>query len=447
MCHDTGRRIHAGTVTQLMFTGTEKLYRHFLDCSSIATDSRQIRSGSLFFALHGDTFDGNDFVMQALENGASYAVTDRLPAPGNPRILPVENSLRSLQQLATFHRKQFHIPVIAITGTNGKTTTKELIAAVLSARYKVTSTQGNLNNHIGVPLTLLRISDETRMVVVEMGANHPGEIDMLCRIALPDYGLITNIGKAHLEGFGGYDGVINTKTELYRFLAVSGGTLFVNGDDPLLMQHSENIQRILYGENEGFIHGKPAGTSPYAHATVSFSDGSLTIHSELFGTHNVINILAAACTGSYFGVPSPLICSAIGNYKPAMNRSEVRQTTSNLLILDAYNANPSSMHLALQSFRNSQYRSKTLILGDMLELGKDTENEHLAILRDLNCPEFEEVFLVGPVLSSLNTIPRFRTFNNTVEAGQWLLNHPLKDRTILLKGSRGIGLENLLPAL
>jgi len=444
---------------------TERLYSLYRQYSLITTDSRKIPPGSIFFALKGEHFDGNRFADQALDQGAAIAVVDDPALQGDPRYFFVDDVLQSLQQLAIQHRKQLKIPVIGITGSNGKTTTKELIHHVLSGRYRTLSTQGNLNNHIGVPLTLLSIRGETEMAVVEMGANHPGEIAFLCEIAKPTHGLITTIGRAHLEGFGGFDGVVRAKTELYTFLRNHSGEVFLNTEDPLLAGYAGGIPSITYGLNPRAgirlqSHPGTAGTSgriipritPAAAGKlimeITFPDGQKkTVESALFGSYNSLNILAAACAGFHFGVPITEIIKTIHAYTPANNRSQVHQSPRNLLVLDAYNANPSSMSAALQDFNHVFTSGKIVVLGDMLELGRETDEEHLGILKLLESLDLDSVFLVGPVFSRLNTNRGWMAFENSGDASRWFSKNPVENSTILLKGSRGIRLEEIVPCL
>jgi len=426
----------------------ENLYDLFLQHPEISTDSRQIPEGPLFFGLKGDHFNGNEFAGYALEKGASFAIIDDSRYRVDDRCIVVENVLASLQQLANHHRNQFRIPVLAITGTNGKTTTKELIQAVLSKKYQTLATTGNLNNHIGVPLTLLKLRPVTEIAIVEIGANHPGEIDLLCRIAEPTHGIITNIGKAHLEGFGGYEGVINTKTELYRFLKPRQGIAFVNTGNPLLVQHTAGMKVIPYGTIQTTsIDEQTYPEDPYLKMGIKIDGKEIILSSKLFGRYNTENIIAAACIGNFFGVAPEKIKEAIESYQPMNNRSQVLQTQSNLLILDMYNANPSSMEPALQNFSASSHSRKVMILGDMLELGGECDKEHKQILELVEKLGFTEVYLVGPVFTRLNTKREWLCFQDSELARIWLDYHRLTDATILIKGSRGIKLEKLADLL
>ena len=422
----------------------ESLYQVFLKNPDVTTDSRQVRPGSVFFALKGDSFNGNTFAPDALKAGASAAVVDDPAAGGDPRCFLVTDVLSTLQALALHHRQQLRLPVLAITGTNGKTTTKELIHAVLSEKYRTVSTRGNLNNHIGVPLTILGIRHDAEIAVIEMGANHPGEIDLLCRIALPGYGLITNIGRAHLEGFGGFEGVVKTKTELYRFLGRHGGKVFLHSGDPLLEEHAKGLEVIRYGAGDSGIIPAEISADPYVGMILKLpGGGTLQIGSHLYGLYNAPNMMAAACVGIHFGVPPEQIKTALESYQPANNRSQIRDTGRNLLVMDAYNANPSSMRAALETFAATSYPSKAVILGDMLELGEESDREHLGILDLVNELAFGEVYLVGPSFTRLNTRRENLCFQDSDLARLWFAHHRPEQMTILIKGSRGIRLEKL----
>ncbi|MDP1621556.1 MAG: UDP-N-acetylmuramoyl-tripeptide--D-alanyl-D-alanine ligase [Bacteroidales bacterium] len=414
----------------------------------VSTDSRQVKPGSIFFALRGETYNGNEFAVRALESGASYAVVDEPELAVNPSCIVVDDVLSTLQTLSQHHRRQFNIPVIAVTGSNGKTTTKELIYGVLSTKFNTLATRGNLNNHIGVPLTLLHITSETEIAIIEMGANHGGEIDFLCNIAQPGFGLITNIGKAHLEGFGGFEGVIRAKTELYQFIRNSGGTIFLNNEDDLLKQHAAGITAITYGESPADLAAINTSATPCVTIDMQLNDSSsLRVESNLFGRYNEGNILAAACIGQHFKVPRDAIRSAIEEYQPGNNRSQVTRTRRNLLILDAYNANPTSMKAAIEAFTTSDYPEKMVILGDMLELGIDSDHEHQVILDLLAQLTFKNVYLVGPIFTRLNTNRENICFQDSLLAKLWFEHHRIENATLLIKGSRGITLEQLVDVL
>ena len=424
----------------------ENLYRIYQKHPVITTDSRNIPPRSIFFALKGENFNGNRFADDALKLGAAYAVVDELTHGKDDRYLLTDDVLTTLQELANYHRKQLSIPIIAITGSNGKTTTKELIHATLSQKYRTQSTTGNLNNHIGVPLTLLSIRKDTEIAVVEMGANHIGEIDLLCELAEPTHGLITNIGKAHLEGFGSLEGVIQAKTELYDFLKKRDGTIFINIDDPLLMTHGIGLTKETYGFDPGAdLSGQVIpGTDSLKMELLFKHERSEIVSSNLFGRYNASNILAAASVGAYFQVPVEMISSAMNNYVPENSRSQVKKSDRNLLILDAYNANPSSMTLALNEFSETYGSKSVVVLGDMLELGSSANEEHKQILELLEKLDFSNVILVGPIFSQLNTTKGWRCFETSQQATEWLVSNRIEGKTILLKGSRGIHLEEVL---
>lgn len=432
----------------------DTLYKHFLKHPNVCTDTRDIQPDSIFFALKGGNFNANQFAEQALNSGCSLAVIDEEKYKKDERYLLVKDVLTTLQELANYHRKQLSIPVIGITGTNGKTTSKELLNAVLSQKYKVLATKGNLNNHIGVPLTLLNINDEHEIAIIEMGANHQGEIAMLCAIAEPDYGMITNIGKAHLEGFGGYEGVVKTKNELYQFIQQKGGKLFVNIDDQVLRELSENTTRITFGTSStADFTGKLVDCNPFVNLkckakndTQSLEEKPL-IRTQLIGNYNFENILAAACIGNYFNVSEEQIKRGLENYIPSNNRSQVMQTKNNLLLLDAYNANPSSMNAAIENFAQMNQANKMVILGDMLELGDDSAKEHDAIVNLLKKKNITDVLLVGPFFMESGKIIQAKTFSNADEVVVYLKQNPVKNAAILVKGSRGIKLEKVVEFL
>lgn len=427
------------------------LYHTFLACNGVTTDSRHCPEGSLFIALKGDTFNGNQFAAKALEAGCAHAVVDeaQYASTGDPRYTVVENGLQALQLLARHHRRQMNTRLIGITGTNGKTTTKELMAAVLSQSYHVLYTEGNLNNHIGVPLTLLRLRPEHQIGIIEMGASHPGDIRELAEIAEPDYGLITNVGKAHLEGFGSLEGVIQTKGELYDFLRKrQEGTIFLHSDNPHLKQMSEGLSAVRYGESEEtYVQGKFMGCAPF----LSFewkSENSTTVHrvqTRLIGGYNFTNALAAVTVGCFFDVNPELIDKALSDYTPGNNRSQWKQTANNALIIDAYNANPTSMAAAIENFQRMQAKAKMLILGDMLELGKESAEEHQRIADLLQSCGFENVLLVGSAFAAA-THP-YPTCPDTASAIALLETEKPCGKTILIKGSHGLRLDKLAPYL
>jgi len=430
----------------IMLTTLEHIYNIYLETRNISTDSRNITPGCLFFALKGESFDGNKFVNTALESGASYAVIDNEKYAGSHTLL-VEDVLCTLQQLARMHRRRYNFPVLAITGSNGKTTTKELINAVLGRKYHVIATKGNLNNHIGVPLTLLRITDETQLAIIEMGANHQGEIAQLCTIAEPTHGLITNIGRAHLGGFGGFEGVIKAKSELYTWLHTTDGEAFVNAGNALLMNLSSGIKRILYGTaKDSFSVGQPRVNTEMLE--VEWITGAETIElvTNLVGKYNFENVMAAVCTGMYFKVPLVEIKSAVSTYLPSNSRSQAIKTERNSIILDAYNANPTSMQAAIDNFRQDKTQYKMVILGEMLELGDESQTEHLAVAKLVEESGFSRVILVGLEFMKVNN-NRFICFMTSDEARDWLLQNEIKEHKILIKGSRGIKMEKVLDAL
>lgn len=432
----------------------EKLYQYFQQNPIVCTDTRDIKQGALFFALKGDNFNANKFAEQALNSGCSIAVIDEVEYKKDERYFLVDDVLSALQQLANYHRKQLTIPIISITGSNGKTTSKELLNAVLSEKYNVLATKGNLNNHIGVPLTLLSITKQHEMAIVEMGANHQGEIAMLCTIAEPDFGMITNIGKAHLEGFGGVEGVIKGKSEMYHYIHKKGAKLFVNGDNPLLQRLSEGMGKIVFGTSEVFdFIGLYMDNNPFVKLKFKAKNDPVkitekeTVVTQLIGNYNFENILAAACIGNYFNVSESAIKKGLEGYVSSNNRSQVMKTASNVLLLDAYNANPSSMNAAIENFAAMEQVNKMVILGDMLELGEESDAEHDAVVKLIEKKGIKNVVLVGPYFMKSAKLIGAVSFANSDEALQYLLAHPVKDTTVLIKGSRGIKLEKVVEAL
>lgn len=424
-----------------------KLYAIYKQHPEVSTDTRNSPKDSLFFALKGANFDGNEYAEQSIESGCSYAIVDNAKYATRPNIILVDNVLDTLQQLATYHRKQIKTPIIGITGTNGKTTTKELITAVLSQEYNVISTLGNLNNHIGVPLTILRIKKEHEIAVVEMGASHVGEIKQLAEIAQPNYGLITNIGHAHIEGFGSYENVIKAKGELYEYIrGTKEGKIFLDYNNSLLHEMAEGIISIYYGFDEDlFVSGKVVALRPYLEFEWKFGSRRNKVKTKLIGEYNLSNVLAAITVGKYLGVKAPLICKAIEGYEPTNNRSQLKETQKNMLIIDAYNANPTSMHAALENFSHMEVNHKVLILGDMKELGPDTDMEHQKVADYVSHHGYEKVLFVGDNFSRTKTkYPRFKDLDSLKE---YLAQNPIKDSYILLKGSRGIQLERCIEVL
>ncbi len=426
----------------------EKIYSIFLNHPKIATDSRSIPSNSIFFALKGESFNGNKYAAEAIAKGAAYAVVDEAEFALNESYILVENVLESLQKLARYHRDQLRIPILAITGSNGKTTTKELIAAVLSKRYRVQYTFGNLNNHIGVPLTLLSLTNETEIGVIEMGANHPGEIKILCEIANPDYGIITNVGKAHLEGFGSFEGVIKTKSEMYDYIRVTNGKCFLNADNPILTKQAFELELITYGKSSGnFLMGELIDNENHLVVKALFRQGWLYLKSKLVGDYNFENLMAAACIGKYFLVDPLEIQTAILDYAPSNNRSQLIQKGKNTVIMDAYNANPTSMMAALENFSGIKDKEKCVILGDMLELGTVADAEHQQIVDYIDEQGFELVFLVGPLMGKTTGSKEKKKFENIELLSNYLKTQPIENKLILIKGSRGIHLEKILDAI
>ncbi len=426
-------------------SATETLYKIFKTYPNITTDSRNIEAGSIFFALKGDNFNGNKFAADAILKGAVCAVIDEKDYEIAGKTILVKDVLQALKDLAYYHRKMLALPVLAITGTNGKTTTKELIAAVLSKKYKVSFTQGNLNNHIGVPLTLLKMDETTEIGVVEMGANHPGEIDDSCKIADPDFGIITNIGKAHLEGFGSLQGVINTKTELYRYLKTKNGTIFYNLDNPLLAELTQEIpNKISYGEMNADFKAELVTSPPYVHLKAWFPKGVLYLNTQLTGDYNFENSLAAACIGNYFKVDPLDIQNALKEYSPKNNRSQLIVRNNLRITMDAYNANPTSMQASIKSFIQNNEGNFHVILGDMLELGEYSEEEHLAILKLLNESGTVNVYTVGKQFGKFAPGFGFKSFDNVDFLCETLQKNPILNGNVLIKGSRGIQLEKVL---
>ncbi len=432
-----------------MNSSINKLYSHYLAHPQITTDSRALIKGAIFFALKGDHFDGNKFALQSIQQGCSLAVVDDIELKDQDKCFYVENVLSALQSLARHHRNQLDIPIIGITGTNGKTTTKELVSAVLSKKLKTYATQGNFNNHIGVPLSILSIKKNDEIAVIEMGANHIGEIANLCQIAKPNYGIITNIGIAHLEGFGSFEGVKKAKTELYNFLKTQPEAIaFVHQDDPLLIEESRDLNRFTYGfSQEADVKFKKLQTEEFAAVTWQLADSISAIKSKLIGSFNMPNLMAAISIGNYFKVPDFLIKEAIEEYSPANKRSQLLKTINNQIIVDAYNANPSSMKLAIDNFTELKADQKLFILGDMLELGIESKNLHQEIINHLAKYEPKEVILIGLEFHKCKLQPHWLLFKTTDEALNYLTSKNIKNHHILLKGSRGMQLEKLIDTL
>jgi UDP-N-acetylmuramoyl-tripeptide--D-alanyl-D-alanine ligase len=424
---------------------TELLYQLYKESKGVATDSRTVKNGEIFFALWGESYNGNKYAAEALAKGASYAVIDDQLFETEKTIL-VDDCLFELQALATHYRKELNVPVLAITGTNGKTTTKELLAAILSKKLKIHYTKGNLNNHIGVPLTILSAPEDTQMMIIEMGANHIGEIRTLCLIARPEYGIITNIGTAHIEGFGSFDGVVKAKTELYEHLRKVNGIALYNDKNPLL---AEKIFRII---NRAVPFSDPAGIELTVNqiksdlnlkVSVSYQHQTYNINTNLFGTYNLENVRAAIAAGLFFGVEMHDIAEALSNYEPENNRSQVKKTDRNTLICDSYNANPSSMKLAIESFGSVNAGSKAVIIGDMLELGDKSLEEHTKVLELLKSINPVKVLLVGKTFMTVSANSGFELFPDVNALSEYLKREPLNGKTILIKGSRGMGLERV----
>ncbi|OFX21690.1 MAG: UDP-N-acetylmuramoyl-tripeptide--D-alanyl-D-alanine ligase [Bacteroidetes bacterium GWA2_31_9] len=423
----------------------EEIYKLFTLNPFVSTDSRNIKQNSLFFALKGDNFDGNEYAKSAIKKGASYAIIDNKNYLINDKFILVDDVLKSLQNLANYHRKQMKAKIIGITGSNGKTTSKELINAVLSKKYNTIYTHGNLNNHIGVPLTLLTLTKETEIGIIEMGANHSGEIKILSEIAEPDFGIITNIGKAHIEGFGSYEGVINTKKELYDFLLTKNGIVFINSDNNLLTSINNAKEFYSYGKDSAnYISGKLISMNPFIKIEWKHNDNQANqIQTNLIGSYNTDNVLAAILIGKYFNIEDSVICDAISNYNPSNNRSQLIKSKSNFIVMDAYNANPSSMEVAIKNFHEIDYIEKTLIIGDMLELGHISESEHITVIELISKLLFKNVLLVGKTFTKVNTNSNFKTFANVDELTTYLQQNPIQNNFILIKGSRGIKLEKV----
>ena len=418
-------------IVKMKIAGLYKLYQqHYL----VDTDTRSIRKNTVFFALKGDHFNGNTFAEQALALGAKYAIVDEEAYQTKPNIILVDDVLKTLQELAQYHRNTLAIPIIGLTGSNGKTTTKELMNAVLGKKFKTQATKGNLNNHIGVPLTLLSIKPEHEIAIVEMGANHQKEIAFLCSICEPDFGYITNFGKAHLEGFGGIEGVIKGKSELYDFLEKNGKTAFVNPDDALQVEKTKNITSVQFNSKNLIFDS----LTPF----VQLKYQKLTIQSNLIGKYNFSNIAAAITIGAFFKISKEAIKEAIEGYIPNNNRSQIIQKNQNSVILDAYNANPSSMKVALENFAAIEGKHKTIILGDMFELGESSALEHQAVADLSQSLHFKQRFFVGQ--NFYNTETEAQQFQTYEELHNYLKNNPLENQSILIKGSRGMRLERIL---
>ncbi|MBL4561102.1 MAG: UDP-N-acetylmuramoyl-tripeptide--D-alanyl-D-alanine ligase [Labilibaculum sp.] len=424
------------------------IYLLFKEHPIVVTDTRKIVPNSIFFALKGDNFNGNKFALAAIEKGCKYAIIDEDEYAIDDRFILVDDVLSTLQDLAGEHRRQLNIPILAITGTNGKTTTKELILEVLKRKFRTVATIGNLNNHIGVPLTLLSMNKDTEFGIVEMGANHPDEIKKLCEIAEPNYGIITNVGKAHLEGFGSFEGVIKTKKELFDFLFQNEGKVFVNADNDYLAEMLNDQEIISYGNSEKvFSKAKFLQAEPYLVIEIRSAIGKLYIKTKLIGAYNFENALAAVTVGRYFKIDEIEIKQALEEYVPSNNRSQLKKTEKNVLFLDAYNANPTSMKAAIENFAGMSRKNKVIILGDMLELGSDARKEHLDLLQLIQDQNLQNVFLVGDIFTEVNSNKQFKTFKSTSDLIAELEKTELLNQYILIKGSRGIRLEQVIEKL
>lgn len=421
-----------------------ELYQLFLQHPSIQTDTRKLKSGDIFFALSGPNFNGNAFAEQALVIGASYCIVDEEINANDSRIVKVPDTLLALQELAKYHREQFTVPFIAITGSNGKTTSKELVYAVLSSHYRTYTTQGNLNNHIGVPLTLLSVKKDAEMAVIEMGANHQKEIESYCRYTQPTHGLITNCGKAHLEGFGGEEGVRKGKGELFDFLRTHNGTAFVYTVYDYLREMSMGIPQIVkYGSSEGEVQGNILSSEPFLEVIIKKGLQEIgSIQTQLVGDYNLPNILCAVAIGKYFHVPDEKIKMAIENYVPSNSRSQLLKQGTNTIILDAYNANPTSMKAAIENFARLHAVKKVLMLGGMMELGEESLEEHRAMIDLIKKYTWTDVVLVGGDFVRIDH--GFTFFSSSGEAGEWFRQNKFEQTYFLIKGSRGIQMEKIL---
>ena len=422
------------------------LYDLFIHNPQITTDSRNCLKGSIFFALKGDKFDGNQYAGKALASGCVYAVIDNPDYYIGERTILVDNVLKTLQQLAHHHRKVLGLPIIGITGTNGKTTTKELLAAVLSTKFNLLYTEGNFNNHIGVPLTLLRLTHDHEMAVIEMGASHPGDIKELVDIVHPNYGIITNVGRAHLEGFGSFEGVIRTKGELYDYIRRSKGKIFIKKENEYLQSIAKGIEQITYGNgDDAFASGQVVSCDPFLVFNWKQQGKLHTVETHMIGSYNLDNVLAAVAVGRFFKIPAERISRAIAAYEPTNNRSQFKKTENNELIIDAYNANPSSMKVALDNFITMPVQPKAIILGDMRELGPTSDELHAEVVEQIKKGQFDKVFLCGEHFSKVGK--EFSPFATTEAMVEELRKQPLKGYHILIKGSHSMGLEKLADIL
>ncbi|QDW28305.1 UDP-N-acetylmuramoyl-tripeptide--D-alanyl-D-alanine ligase [Pedobacter sp. KBS0701] len=430
---------------------TEKLYDYYLENPVISTDTRNITPGCIFFALKGDLFNANEFAAQAIEKGAAFAVIDEEKYADSDKCLLVKDVLSTLQDLARHHRKQLNIPVIGLTGSNGKTTSKELVNAVLAERYKTFATFGNLNNHIGVPLSILSITDDVQVAVIEMGANHQKEIELLCTIAQPTHGIITNVGMAHLDGFGGFEGVKKGKAELYAYLKQTSGYTFINRDNPNLLEISTaaGLNKLIYygTENGNTIKGALKSSDPFIEVDWTNHEVSSSVKTNLTGSYNFENILAAICIGDFFDMSPEEINTGLSNYQPKNNRSQLTKTEKNTVICDFYNANPSSMTAALKNIAVLSSGKKTAILGDMFELGPESPVQHELIAKQANESGLDQLIFIGKDFYIFKDNFKGIFFETPAEAAQYLQENSVQDHLVLLKGSRGMKLESLLKYL
>ncbi len=427
----------------------ESLYNTFLKYRKISIDSRTAEKDSLFFALKGDSFNGNKYAQNALDNGCVLAVVDDPAYAKGDKYFLVDNVLEILQKLGNYHRRKLSIPIIAITGSNGKTTTKELMACVLNTAFNVSFTEGNLNNHIGVPLTLLSMDEKTQIGIVEMGANHLNEIKLLCKIGEPDFGIITNIGRAHLEGFGSYENVIRAKAELYNYIKEKEGIVFYNSDDGLLKSKVEelDLKSIAYGGENSEVAGDLLESDQFLKMKILVDNKEIELKTQLVGNYNFDNVLAAVAIGYYFKMKPELIVDSIKKYKPQNNRSQFIKTNKNNLYLDAYNANPSSVNASVINFLSLKITNRIIILGDMLELGNDSIKEHKKIIELLEKESIEHVIVVGEIYNSIEAPDNFIQLENVNELKAWIGENKIENSNILIKGSRGIGLEKVVELL
>ncbi len=428
----------------------EEIYKIYQQYPSVQTDTRKLKKGDLFFALKGPNFNGNLFAKQAIEMGAEYVFTDEDISHSDKRFIRTDDVLATLQNLAKFHRKQFNIasenksriPFIAITGSNGKTTTKELVHEVLSTTYKTYTTTGNLNNHIGIPLTILKIGADAEIAVIEMGANHLKEIESYCEYAMPTHGLITNIGKAHLEGFGSVENVKRGKGELFNYLRENNGIAFINSDDERVVELSKDLEKkILYGSSGKDLHGEIIKSDPFPEIQIG-GIHPFNVKTKLAGIYNFSNVLAAVCIGKYFNIDDNIIKPAIENYSPSNSRSQLIQQKSNTIILDAYNANPGSMKAAIENFATMKGNKKVLLLGSMMELGTESKKEHAALISLIDKYKWENVVLVGKNFNTLDH--KYIKYDTVIDVKDWLHSQHLKNAQILIKGSRSMQMEKVL---